>query len=101
MQVDVYIRTDEGKQLQFMLLPEGKSDFPEPAVGKSWRRLFAMNLHEPLLDVPLRSAEADLKRKGFAIIRPDIGTKDWAHLSEEELDALEEPDTWQDKWHVG
>jgi len=101
MRVDVYVRADENKQRQYLLMPEGQTDLPEPAQGKAWQKLFAMSTDEPSLDVPTHYVETDINHKGFAILRLESWSKEWSEASEAEIADLEEPSGWQDKWHQG
>jgi hypothetical protein len=100
MLVDVYIRADEGKERQYLVLPEGQAEMPIPAHGKSWRKLFVMSTDENSLEVPTADLVGTIKFKGFAILRPKTWSKDWSEVSDDELESFLEPDGWQDKWNL-
>lgn len=100
MRVDVYLRNDEGKERQFLMLPEGQSEMPLPAQSKTWRHLFAMSTDDNLLDVPIDTVEASIRHKGFALLRPEHWSGDWSEATAFEIDDLSDPSAWQNKWHL-
>lgn len=101
MKVDVYLRSDKGMQIQFLFLPEGHFEIPQPAKRKLWFKVFnSMDTEHPVSNVPVENVVADVNRKGFCILRVENWSKDWTDLTEGELADLSEPDTWHDKWNL-
>jgi hypothetical protein len=71
MQIDVYITSNSGRFKNcFLVMPAGSAAYPEGTRVEHWSLMVTMDTTEPLDDVKLTHAEAQILEQGYALVFP-------------------------------